>query len=126
MKCILELPFVWELTNSTSGRKDDESNINITEDRKLMSFLDKSPSSLWESDLPACYILNLLDLSLHSPHISNLYSLFSREIFYIYLFILFYFKDCTHQKRERQIWAREVRHGDQEDETVTFCFYLLL
>jgi len=57
-------------TGSSRWGKHDESHINITKNRKFVSFLDESIPPLGESDLPVCGVLNLLDLKPHSPHVS--------------------------------------------------------
>lgn len=74
MKWVSSSPFVSrEEADSSRRGEHDESHINITEDRKFISFLDKPISPFWESDLPICCVLNPLDLHLHSSHISFLF-----------------------------------------------------
>lgn len=56
------------------GREDDERNLSIAENRKLLSFLKKPSSPLGESHLPGRNIIDLPDLDLlsrHSPHNST-------------------------------------------------------
>lgn len=59
-----------EETDSSRWGKHDESDINITENRKFISFLDKPISPFWEGDLPIGGVLNFLDLKLNPPHLS--------------------------------------------------------
>lgn len=68
------LPFVArEETESPGRRKHDESNINITKNWKFVGFFDKPISSLWESDLPVCSVLNSFYLKLYSSHLQAIY-----------------------------------------------------
>lgn len=74
-------PFVArEESGSSWWGKHDESHINITKNRKFVSFLDESIPPLGESDLPIGCVLNLFDRKLHSPHISPVLTINKKPI----------------------------------------------
>lgn len=60
------------MTEAAGGGKHDECNVDVTEDGKLIGFLDEAISSLGECHLPVRGVLDSLDLQLHASHCINL------------------------------------------------------
>lgn len=73
-----------EDANSARRGKHDEGNIDIAENRKFIGFLYKAISSLGESDLPVCCVLDFLDLKLHSTHYNLCSRIFLETMLNIY------------------------------------------
>lgn len=61
-----------ELIELATIGEDDESNLSITEDRELISLLEKAIPSLSECDLPIDFVLYSLQLYPPSSHLSFL------------------------------------------------------
>jgi hypothetical protein len=58
-----------ELVEATTAREDEETNINVTENREFASFLHESASSFRERDLTTVVLVfDSLQLDLTSPH----------------------------------------------------------
>ena len=49
--------------------ENNESNLSITQHRKLVSFLEDPSPPLGEGHLPRCNVVNLLDLDLLPHHL---------------------------------------------------------
>ena len=54
----------------SSGRGDDESDLNVAENGELRGFLYHALSSLWEGDVATMVVLDSLHLHFSSSHIS--------------------------------------------------------
>jgi hypothetical protein len=63
------IPWAGKLKELSGGWEDDESNLSITQNRKLFSFLQKPSSSLGKGNLPRRHVVDLLDLDLLPRHI---------------------------------------------------------
>ena len=63
-----EQPCAGVFKQLSSGWKDYKSYLSIAKSGKLMSFLKKTSSPLWESHLPRRSVVNLLDLNFPSSH----------------------------------------------------------
>ena len=64
-------PWTCEIIKPASAREDNHSNFSITENWKVFGFLQQTISSLRESHLPVCGILNPFHHNLPSSHISS-------------------------------------------------------
>lgn len=57
-----------ELVEATAAREDEETNIDVAENREFASFLHESTSSFRERDLTTVLVFDSLQLDLTSPH----------------------------------------------------------
>lgn len=63
------LPSTGELEELARLREDDDSNLSITKNRELMSFLKQPRTPLGESNLSAIGILDPLNLDFSTTHL---------------------------------------------------------
>lgn len=61
-------PPTGKVVDTTGGRKHYDGNINVTEDWKLVGFLDEAISSLWECNLSIGGVLYSLYLEFNTTH----------------------------------------------------------
>ena len=62
-----------ELIEFATARENDESNLSVTENRELISFLEKTIPSLSKCHLPVNFVLYPLQLHSSSPHSLSLF-----------------------------------------------------
>lgn len=65
---ICYLPRAAELVELATGGENDESDLSITKNRKFISFLEQTISSLWESHLTVDLVFYPLQLHSTSSH----------------------------------------------------------
>ena len=63
------LPSAGEIVSLAGAGEDDDGDLRVAEDRKLVGLLHQPVASLGESDLATVHILNLLYLYPSSPHL---------------------------------------------------------
>lgn len=84
---VCKLPSTAELIELATTGENDEGHLSITENRKFISFLEQTISSLWESHLAVDLVFDPPQLHSPSPH-DFLFSLFFSQKLWKYKYVI--------------------------------------